>query len=153
MNNESHTTTGSPAKDRSGRGVFLGLLRRVFPKVVALTYTGGTVVHILRLIFRFDLKYMPFEVDWVIVTLGPIGVTGLVVFSKHLHYRARWEHVTHWLIIIHLFISVVLHAWIRAVHSHQALSIFPYSYSYFATAYFAFFAWRSWTIRFKPKCA
>ena len=150
MNNESHTTTGSPAKDRSGRGVFLGLLRRVFPKVVALTYTGGTVVHIVRLIFRFDLKYMPFEVDWVIVTLGPIGVTGIIVFSKHVYYRGMWENITHWLIIIHLFISVVVHVWILAVRSHQALSIFGYSYSYFAAAYFGYFAWLSWSMRFNP---
>ena len=134
---------------QSGRGVFLRLLRKVFPKIVAMVYTAGTVVHILRLIFRLELKKMPFEVDWVIVTLGPIGVTGLIVFSKHVHYRGRWEPVTHWLIIIHLFISVVVHAWILAVHSHQALSIFAYSYSYFATIYFAFFAWRSWTMRFK----
>ncbi len=142
--------TRSSAKGQSGRGVLLGLLRVVFPKVVAMVYTAGTVVHILRLIFRFDLMRMPFEVDWVIVTLGPIGVIGLIVFSKHVYYRGRWEHFTHWLIIIHLFISVVLHAWILAVRSHQALSIFAYSYSYFATAYFAFFTWRSWTMRFKP---
>ena len=94
---------------------------------------------------------MPFEVDWVIVCLGPIGVIGLIVFSKHVDYRGRWEHITHWLIVVHLFISVVVHAWILAVGSHQALSIFAYSYSYFATAYFAFFAWRSWTMRFKPE--
>ena len=130
---------------------FNGLLRTVFPKVVALTYTGGTVIQILRLVFRFDLKNMPFEVDWVIVTLGPIGVTGLIVFSKHVYYRGRWENITHWLITIHLFISVVLHAWILAVRSHQSLSIFGYSYSYYATVYFAFFAWRSWSMRFKSE--
>ena len=151
MSDESHTTTGSSAKGQSGRGVFFGLLRTVFPKVVAMIYTAGTVVHILRLIFRPDLTDIPFEVDWVIVILGPIGVIGLIVFSKHVHYRGRWEHIAHWLIVIHLFISVVLHAWILAVRSHQALSIFAYSYSYFATVYFAFFAWRSWTMRFKPE--
>ena len=153
MNNESYTTKISSAKGHSGRGVFPGLLRRVFPKVVALTYTGGTVVHILRLIFQFGLKKLPFEVDWVIVTLGTIGVTGLIVFWKHIYYRGRWEHITHWLIVIHLFISVVIHVWILVVHSHQVLSIFGYSYSYFATVYFAFFAWRSWTIRFQTDCA
>ena len=153
MSDESHTTTRSSAKDRLGRGVFLGLLRIVFPKVVAMVYTAGTVVHILRLIFRFGLTNMPFEIDWVIVTLGPIGVIGLIVFSKRVHYRGRWEHITHWLIVIHLFISVVIHVWILVVHSHQVLSIFGYSYSYFATVYFAFFAWRSWTIRFQTDCA
>ena len=118
-----------------------------------MVYTAGTVVHILRLLFRLRLASMPFEVDWVIVCLGPIGVIGLIVFSKHVAYRGRWEHITHWLIVIHLFISVVAHAWILAVRSHQSLSIFAYSYSYFAVAYFGFFAWRSWTMRFKPECA
>ena len=153
MNSESNTTTRSPAKDQSDRNVRLGLLRIVFPKVVALIYTGGTVAHILRLIFRPDMTEMPFWVDWVLVILGPIGVIGLIVFSKHVHYRGRWEHITHWLIIIHLFISVVFHVWIIAVQSHDAVSVFAYSYSYFAALYFAFFAWRSWTMRFKPECA
>ena len=153
MSDESHTTTRSSARGRLGRGVFLGLLRIVFPKVVAMVYTAGTVVHILRLIFRFGLTNMPFEIDWVVVSLGPIGVIGLIVFSRHVYYRGRWEHITHWLIIIHLFISAALHAWILAVRSHEALSIFGYSYSYFAALYFAFFAWRSWTIRFHAECA
>ena len=143
--------TRSSAKGQSGRDVFLGLLRIVFPRVVALIYTGGTVAHILRLIVQFDLTDTPFWVDWVLVILGPIGVLGLILFSKDVHYRGRWEHITHWLIIIHLFISVVLHVWILATRSHQALSIFAYNYSYFATVYFAFFACRSWTIRFKPE--
>ena len=150
MNSELDTTIRSSANGPTGRNVFLDFLRVVFPKVVALTYTGGTVVHILRLILRFDLKFMPFEVDWVIVTLGPIGVTGLIVFSKHICYRGRWEQITHWLIVIHLLISVIVHAWILAVRSHDAVSVFPYSYSYFATLYFGFFAWRSWTIRLEP---
>ena len=153
MNSESHTTTRSSPKGQSGRGVFLGLLRVVFPKVVALIYTGGTVAHILRLIVRFDLTDMPFWVDWVLVILGPIGAAGLVVYATNVRYRGRWEHITHWLIFVHLSISVVFHAWIIAVQSHDAVSVFPYSYSYFAALYFAFFAWRSWTIRCKPECA
>ncbi len=116
-----------------------------------MIYTGGTVAHVLRLIFRPDLTDMPFWIDWVLVILGPIGVIGLVVFSKHLHYRGLWEHITHWLIFAHLSSSVIFHVWIIAVRSHQAVSIFPYGYSYFATVYFAFFAWRSWTMRFKPE--
>ncbi len=146
-------TTRSSAKGQSGRGVFLGLLRIVFPKVVAMIYTGGTVAHVLRLIFRPDLTDMPFWIDWVLVILGPIGVIGLVVFSKHLHYRGRWEHITHWLIFVHLSISLIFHVWIIAVRSHDAVSVFGYTYSYFAALYFGFFAWRAWTMRFKPECA
>ena len=151
MSNESNTTTRSSASSQSGRGMILGLLRKVFPKVVAMTYTGGTVAHILRLIFRPDLTDMAFWVDWVLVILGPIGVIGLIVFSKDIHYRGRWEHITDWLIFVHLSTSVLFHVWIIAVRSHDAVSVFPYGYSYFAALYFAFFAWRSWTMRFKPE--
>ena len=143
----------SSAKGPSDRGVFLGLLRIVFPRVVALIYTGGTVAQILHLIFRPDWTDMPFFVSWALVILAPIAVIGLIVFSKDVHYRGRWEHITDWLIFVHLSISVVFHVWIIAVRSHEAVSVFPYAYSYFATAYFAFFAWRSWTMRFKPECA
>ncbi len=152
MSDESHTTTRPSAKDQSGRGVVLGLLRIVCLKVVAMIYTGGTVAHVLRLIFRPDLTEMPFWIDWVLVILGPIGATGLVVYATNVRYRGRWEHITHWLIFVHLSISVVFHVWIIAVRSHDAVSVFPYNYSYFAAGYFAFFAWRSWTIRFKSKC-
>ena len=151
MNNKSHTATRLSAKGPSDRGVFLGLLRIVFPRVIALIYTGGTVAHILRLIVLFDLTETPFWVDWVLVILGPIGVIGLIVFSKDIRYRGRWEHITDWLIFVHLSISVAFHVWIIAVGSHEAVSVFPYAYSYFATAYFGFFAWRSWTMQFKPE--
>ena len=153
MNDESHTTTRLSETGQASRGVLLGLLRIVFPKVVAIIYTGGTVAHILRLIFRPDLTEMPFWIDWVLVILGPIGVIGLIVFSKQLHYRGRWEHITHWLIFVHLAISVVVHAWIIAVRSHDAVSVFGYNYSYFAALYFAYFAWRSWTMRLKSAWA
>ena len=59
MNYESNKTAKSSAKDQSGRGVFLGLLRIGFPKVVAMIYTGGTIAHVLRLIFQPDLTDMP----------------------------------------------------------------------------------------------
>ncbi len=49
--------------------------------------------------------------------------------------------------LIHLSISVVVHVWILAVRSHEVFKVFPYGYSYLAAAYFAFFAWRSWTLR------
>jgi len=65
-------------------------------------------------------------------------------------YRGWWEKATHWLIVVHLSVSVVVHVWILAVRSHEVLSVFSYGYSYAALAYFAFFAWRSWTMRLRP---
>ena len=121
--------------------------RKTSWKVVAATYTAGTVAHVFRLAVQFGLEDMPFFPDWGLVILGPYGVVGLVLFSGRVEYRGQWEKITHWLIVGHLLISVVLHMWILAVRSHAVLSVFGYSYSYFAVLYFAFFAWRSWTMR------
>jgi hypothetical protein len=127
-----------------------GLLRKASPKIVALIYTGGTVAHLFRLAVGFTWRDMPFFIDWILVVLGPIGIVGLVCLKNEVLYRGWWERATHWLIVAHLSISVLVHVWILAVRSHEVLSVFPYGYSYAALAYFAFFAWRSWTMRLRP---
>jgi len=116
-------------------------------RVVAVIYTGGTVAQVLRLVFQYTWHDMPFFIDWLLVLLGLIGVLALIVCADRIDYRGRWERVVHWLIVIHLGSSVLVHIWILAVHSHRVLAVFPIGYSYPAAAYFAFFAWRSWTIR------
>jgi hypothetical protein len=89
-------------------------------------------------------------VDWLLVVLGPIGLAGLIAFHRQIRYRGRWEHITHWLIVVHLGASVVVHVWILVAQSHAVLSVFPPDYSDFAVVYFAFFAWRSWSLRLEP---
>lgn len=116
-------------------------------RIVAVIYTGGTVAHLLRLALDFTWRDMPFFVDWLLVVLGPVGVAGLVASRERIRYRGAWERATHWLIVAHLSVSVAVHVWILAVGSHRVLAPFPYGYSYFALVYFAFFAWRSWTVR------
>ena len=128
-------------------------LRGHFRVVAAVTYTAGTILHVVRLIVRLGWEDMPFVPDWIIVILGSYGATGLIVFAKEVEYRGTWEVLTHWLITIHLVVSVLLHAWILAVRSHQALAVFTLSYSYFAVAYFGFFAWRLWSMRLRPVVA
>ncbi|NNG15126.1 MAG: hypothetical protein HKM89_01510 [Gemmatimonadales bacterium] len=129
------------------------LLRANFAKAVAVIYTAGTVAHLLRLIYRFTWQEMPYFPDGILSILGTIGVAGLVLFAREVDYRGAWERVTHWLIVAHLGVSVVVHMWILVVHSHELLAPFSFSYSYFAAVYFAFFAWRSWTMRLVPLAA
>ena len=128
-------------------------LRSNFAKAVAVIYTGGTVAHGLRLIYRFTWQEMPYWPDWVLSILGTIGVAGLVMFARKVEYRGTWERITHWLIVAHLGVSVVVHMWILAVRSHEVLAGFSIGYSYLAATYFAFFAWRSWTMRLSPAAA
>jgi hypothetical protein len=114
---------------------------------VAVLYTGGSVAQLLKLVYDFPWQEMPFFIDWLIVILGTIGVTTLVMQTRRIDYRGRWEKPLHFLIIAHLAVSVVLHAWTIYVQNHDLYGAFPLEYSYFALAYFVIFAWRSWTIR------
>ncbi len=126
------------------------LLRGSFSHVVAAVYTAGTIFHVVRVIVRLDLSDMPFFPDVIITVLGSWGLAGMLWFAGEVQYRGTWERVVHWLITLHLLVSVVLHVWILAVQSHDALAVFSVRYSYFGALYFGFFAWRSWTMRLKP---
>lgn len=127
-----------------------GLLRAVAPRLVAAIYTGGCVAHLLRLLVGFGWRDMPFLVDWLLVLLGPVGLLGLVLLAGEVDYRGRWERLTHWLIVVHLAVSVAVHVAILAERSHRLLAVFPRGYSFPALLYFALFAWRSWTLRLLP---
>ncbi len=125
-------------------------LRSSFSHVVAAIYTAGAVFHVVRVVIRLDLQDMPYFPDVMIVVLGSWAVVGMLLFAREIEYRGRWEHVVHWLIVAHLGLSVLLHAWILIVRSHAAVAVFSISYSYFGALYFGLFAWRSWTMRLRP---
>ena len=112
----------------------------------AVLYTGGSIGQLLRVITNFQLQNLPYIIDWAILILGSIGAVTLVSLTARIAYRGRWEKPVHFMIIIHLVVSVALHAWAILVQSHDVFGVFPVEYSYFALLYFVFFAWRSWTI-------
>ena len=114
---------------------------------VAALYSGGSVAQLLKLVYNFPWQEMPFIIDWLIVILGTIGVTTLATQTRNIDYRGRWEKPVHFLIIVHLGVSVVLHLWTIYIQNHDLYAAFPFEYSYFALTYFVFFAWRSWTVR------
>ena len=116
-------------------------------RAAAVLYTAGTLAQVLRLSFAFPLTEMPFAVDWVIIGLGSVGALGLVLGSRDIAYRGSWEKIVHWLIIVHLGISVLMHLWAVVRGDHEMFRIFSYQYSAVAVVYFAFFAWRQWTVR------
>jgi len=113
----------------------------------AVLYTGGSAAQLLKLIYDFPWQEMPFVIDWIIVVLGTIGASTLAIQTRRIDYRGWWEKPVHFLIIVHLGISVVLHLWTIHIQSHDLYAAFPRGYSYFALAYFVGFAWRSWTVR------
>lgn len=114
---------------------------------VAVLYSGGSVAQLLKLIYNFSWRDMPFVIDWLIVVLGTFGAATLTIEMRRIDYRGWWEKPVHFLIIAHLSVSVVLHAWTIYLQNHELYALFPPEYSYFALVYFVFFAWRSWTVR------
>ncbi len=131
-------------------GSFVRFYRKTFGHVVAAVYTGGTIAHLLKLVFSFGWEYMPYWVDWALIVLGTYGGFGLVIFALDVRWRGVWEKLVHGLIAVHLLASVLVHVWTVVIGSHRFFTLFPYEYSYFALVYFAFFAWRSWTMKLVP---
>ena len=119
-------------------------------RAAAVLYTGGSIAQLMKLMIDFPWQAVPFIIDWVIVVLGCVGAATLVAQTSQIAYRGAWEKPVHFLIIVHLLVSVALHLWTIVQASHDFFSAFPYSYSYFGLVYFVFFAWRSWTIKLKP---
>lgn len=122
--------------------------RDVSTHLVAVLYTGGTIAHIARLTIGFSWRDMPFFIDWLVVAFAGAGCVGYVLYLREIAWRGAWEKVVHGLMVAHLAISVVFHAWALVAGSHRMFQVFSHEYSYFALAFFAFFAWRAWTLRF-----
>ena len=107
-----------------------------FARVCLLPYIGGTILHILRLIYDFPIHEIPWVVDWVIVVLGGYGGLGLIIFIKKIIFKNIWDKIAYGLLLFHLNGSVIIHAYILLKESHSVLTIFPYWYSCVAVAYF-----------------
>jgi len=109
---------------------------KTFARVCLLPYIGGTVLHILRLIYDFPVLNLPFEVDWFIVVIGGYGGLGLIVFVNKVPFKNIWDKIAYGLLIFHLDGSVIIHAYTIFIGNHDFFLIFPYHYSFVAIAYF-----------------
>ncbi len=112
------------------------LYYKTFARVALLPYVGGTIIHILRLIYDFPIEQMPTEVSWLIVVIGGYAGVGLIVFANRVPFENLWDKVGYGLLIFHLDGSVVFHAYMLFAGSHDALRVFPYWYSFLAVGYF-----------------
>ena len=109
---------------------------KTFARVCLLPYIGGTVLHIVRLIFDFPLEDIPFEVDWFIVVIGGYAGLGLIGFANKIPFKNSWDKIAYGLLIFHLVGSVIIHAYTIFAGNHDFYLIFPYYYSFIAVAYF-----------------
>ena len=109
---------------------------KTFARLAMLPYVGGTVIHILRLIYDFSIEEIPFEADWLIVIIGGYSGLGLIIYANKIPFKNLLDKIIYGLLIFHLDGSVILHAYMLLTGSHDILSIFPYWYSFFAVGYF-----------------
>ena len=109
---------------------------KTFARLALVPYIGGTVIHILRLIYNFSIDEMPFEADWLIVIIGGYAGLGLIVYANRIPFHGLLDKIIYGLLIFHLDGSVIFHAYILWVGSHEVLNVFSYGYSFFAVAYF-----------------
>jgi len=109
---------------------------KTFARLAMLPYVGGTVIHILRLIYDFSVEEIPFEADWLIVIIGGYSGLGLIIYANKIPFKNLLDKIIYGLLIFHLDGSVILHAYMLLTGSHDILSIFPYWYSFFAVVYF-----------------
>jgi hypothetical protein len=100
-------------------------------------YIAGTILHIVRLVYDFEMAEIPLEVDWCVVIMGGYGGLGLVIFRNKVPFTNGWDKIAYGLLIFHLDGSVIIHASILLTGSHDILNIFPYWYSYIAVGYFS----------------
>ena len=109
---------------------------KTFARACLLPYIGGTIIHLLRLIYHFPIEEIPFEVDWVVVVIGGYAGIGLIIFTGKIAFKNLWDKIVYGLLIFHLDGSVILHAYLLCVGNHNALTVFPYWYSFVAVGYF-----------------
>lgn len=107
-----------------------------FARVCLLPYIGGTIFHILRLIYKIPIEAIPCEMDWFIVVVGGYGGLGLLIFINRINFKNTWDKIVYGLLIFHLDGSVIAHAYMLFEGNHNLLSIFPLWYSLIAIGYF-----------------
>ncbi len=109
---------------------------KTFARLALLPYIGGTVIHIVRLIYNFPIDEMPWEADWLVVLVGGYAGLGLIVYAHRVPFKNLLDKIIYGLLIFHLDGSVILHTYILWTGSHAVLNVFPYWYSFIAVGYF-----------------
>ncbi len=111
-------------------------LYKTFARVALMPYIGGTVIHFLRLSGIIIFMEFPYEVDWVICIIGGYALFGFILNIKKINFISLADKIFYGLVIFHLGISVVLHAYSLIVVNHNWMLVFPMWYSFIAMGYF-----------------
>ncbi|MHC4306645.1 MAG: hypothetical protein ACYS15_13575 [Planctomycetota bacterium] len=118
-----------------------------FPCLTAVLYTGGALIHLIRVLTGFSPTESPLFIDWVIALAALYGGFGFLIYFRAFGPCRNWRRAVVAIMVFHLLASAVVHIYIIVTQSHAILGIFPVAYS--TAAFFAFLglAWVAATSR------
>jgi hypothetical protein len=111
-----------------------------FPRLTAVLYACGALLHVLRVLKAFPVTAAPFFIDWLIAALALYGGLGFLLNFREFGGSTSWRRVITGIMVVHLLISAILHVYIIATRSHAVLGLFPVAYSVGAIFVFLGFA-------------
>ncbi len=120
-----------------------------FGRVIAVLSVFGIVLHISRILIRFEPSSIPRMVDVIILIGALYGGIGYLKFWKDIYFPSVITKALYAVITFYFLGTVIIHAFIIAIPNSKILDIFPVWYSYIMVAIMALFAYYSWTVRFK----
>ncbi|MDH4070554.1 MAG: hypothetical protein OEV30_09020 [Ignavibacteria bacterium] len=118
------------------RSTLTEIYYRSFTKAALTAYIGGTVAHILRLVFEFPLSEAPSWTHWVITIIAGYASIGLVLFAGKLKISGPIDRILYGTVIVHLGGSTLLHLYSLVMSTNNWMAVFPLRFSYFALVYF-----------------
>ena len=121
-------------------------LKNTFAKVAVLTYGLGTFAHISALVTGRPGHLMPMVAHWAVVILAGYACWGYILFRNRIAFRNQSDKIVHWLILIHLATSALLHAYSLIWNTNEWLKVFSNTYSYIAVVYFIAFGYYSFLL-------
>ena len=109
---------------------------QTFTKIAVIPYIGGTIAHLLRLIYKFPLEAAPMWIHWAIVIVGGYAWIGFLLHAHNIEFKGLIDKILYGLVILHLGGSIILHGYSLIVQHNNWMKIFSLEYSYFAIVYF-----------------
>ena len=122
------------------------IIRNTFTKVAVLTYFLGTCAHIAVLVTEQPGEQMPNIVHWIVTLLAGYAGLGFLMNIKRIPFRNLADKIVYWFVLIHLVSSALVHGYSIIWNTNDWLTVFSYSYSYFAVLYFFTFGFYSFIL-------
>ena len=121
-------------------------LKNTFAKIALLTYCLGTIGHIMTIVFRPPIDQMPTIAHGTVMVLAGYAALGFILNRKKMVFKNLADKFIYGLILFHLTMSALVHAYSIIFSTNEWLNVFNPSYNYLAIIYFASFAYYSFKL-------